>query len=132
MNPTRLLASAVFAGTGVAHFAKPDFFEAVVPDWFPTKSLANQVSGAAEIAFGLGLAIPATRRASGWGLLALVAAVFPANIDMALNRVDIRKNSSGKYERYPGEVPDARNWIRLPFQAGFAALIWKGAELGQG
>lgn len=130
MKLTTAVASTVFAGTGVAHFARPDFFEAVVPEWFPNKSIANQLSGAAEVALGLGLLLRQTRRVSGWGLLALVAAVFPANIDMAINKVDIKKDEAGTYRRYPGEVPDARNWIRLPFQAVFGALIWKGAELG--
>ncbi len=122
-------AAATFIGAGTGHFMKPDFFEAVVPDWFPSKTLANQVSGAAEIALGVGLLLPQTRKASGWGLLGLTAAVFPANIDMAINKVAIRKDETGTFQRYPGEVRDARNWIRLPFQAAFAALIWKGAEL---
>ncbi len=130
MNKLTPLAAAAFVLPGIGHFAKPDFFEAVVPDWFPDKSLANQASGAAEIAFGLGLLWPRTRKLSGWGLLGLTAAVFPANIDMAINGVEIRKDDSGRFQRYPGEVPDARNWIRLPFQAVFAALIWRGAELG--
>ncbi len=124
-------AAASFAGAGLAHFKQPDFFEAIVPDWFPDKTLANQASGAAEIALGLGLLHPKTRKASGWGLLGLTAAVFPANIDMAMNGVDVRKDDDGVYQRYVGEVPDARNWIRLPFQAAFVALIWKGAGLGR-
>jgi len=127
MSAITKIAAGVFVGAGSGHFAKPDFFEAVVPDWFPNKSLANQLSGAAEIALGLGLLLPQTRKAAGWGLLGLTAAVFPANIDMAINKVDIRKDDTGTFQRYPGEIRDARNWIRLPFQAAFAALIWKGA-----
>ncbi len=130
-NLLTAVTSATFAGAGVAHFMKPDFFEAVVPDWFPSKRLANHASGVAELALGLGLLHPKTRREAGWGLLALTAAVFPANIDMAVNNVDIRKDENGTYQRFPGEVPDARNWIRLPFQLVFVALIWKGAGLGQ-
>lgn len=119
----------MFTGAGIGHFAKPDFFEAVVPDWFPSKTLANQVSGAAEIALGLGLLPERTRKLSGYGLLALTAAVFPANIDMAINGVEIRKDESGRFQRYPGEVPDARNWIRLPFQLAFVALIRKASGI---
>lgn len=130
MNIFTKIAAGAFVGAGVGHFAKPDFFEAVVPDWFPDKQLANHASGAAEIALGLGLLSPKTRRAAGWGLLGLTAAVFPANIDMAVNKVDIRPDEDGTFQRYPGEVTDARNWIRLPFQAVFAWLIWRGAGLG--
>lgn len=129
MNLITKVASGVFVSAGIGHFLKPDFFEAVVPDWFPNKTFANQASGAAEVALGLGLLVPQTRKAAGWGLLGLTAAVFPANIDMAVNKVDVRKDANGKFQRYPGTITDARNWIRLPFQAAFAGLIWKGAGL---
>jgi len=132
MNALTKVAAAAFVAPGIGHFLRPDFFEAVVPDWFPDKKLANQVSGAAEIALGLGLLWPRTRRIAGIGLMGLTAAVFPANIDMAVNDVDLRKDENGKYQRFPGEVSDARNWIRLPFQAVYFWLIWKGAGLGSG
>ncbi len=130
MDTLTKVAAAAFIAPGVGHFVKPDFFEAVVPDWFPDKQLANQVSGVAEIVFGLGLLSPTTRKAAGWGLMGLTAAVFPANLDMAINQVDIRPDETGKFQRYPGEVADARNWIRLPFQAVYFWLIYKGANLG--
>lgn len=131
MDTFTKVAAATFVGAGVSHFAKPDFFEAVVPDWFPDKRLANHASGAAEIVLGLGLLPRRTRRVAGWGLLGLTAAVFPANIDMAVNDVDIRPDETGTFQRYPGQVADARNWIRLPFQAVFAWLIWRAAELSR-
>lgn len=120
-----LALSAFFTGAGIAHFARPDFFEAVVPDWVPDKKLANHVSGAAEIALGLGLLPNRTRRASAWGLLGLLAAVYPANIDAAVNGVDIRPDDNGTFQRHVGEVPDARNWIRLPFQFVLAFFVWR-------
>ena len=84
-------AGALFVSAGVMHFAKPDFFESIVPDWFPKNAEpANQLSGAAEIALGIGMWVPQTRRASALGLLALTAAVYPANIDMALNKVEAK------------------------------------------
>lgn len=121
MNPFTILTSLFFTGAGVGHFTKPDFFEAVVPDWFPNKKLANYGSGAAEISLGLALLHPKTRNAAGLGLLGLTAAVFPANIDMAINKVDIRPDENGRMTRYAGEVKDARNWIRLPFQG---VIVW--------
>jgi uncharacterized membrane protein len=117
--------AAFFGAAGIGHFARPDFFEAVVPDWFPDPDLANKASGAAEIALAVGLVPRRTRRASAWGLLGLLAAVYPANIDAAVNGVDIRPDESGRFQRYVGEVPDARNWIRLPFQFVLAAMVWR-------
>ncbi|MGI9601129.1 MAG: DoxX family protein [Acidimicrobiales bacterium] len=120
--------AAFFGGAGIGHFVRPQFFEAVVPDWVPDKQLANRVSGAAEIALAVGMIPRATRRPAAWGLLGLLAAVFPANIDMALNDVDIRPTDDGDMERVVGGVTDARNWIRLPFQFVFAAWVWRHAR----
>ena len=118
-------AAAFFTGAGVGHFAKPDFFEAVVPDWFPDKRLANQASGAAEIALGLAMIPRRTRPAAAWGLLGLLAVVYPANIDAAVNDVDIRPDEDGRFQRHVGEVKDARNWVRLPMQFLMAAWVWR-------
>ena len=119
---------ACFAGAGVGHFVRADFFEAVVPSWFPDARLANQVSGAAEIALGAAMIPRRTRRTAAWGLLGLLAAVYPANIDAAINGVDIRKGDDGRFHRHEGEVADARNWIRLPLQFVFGALVWRHAR----
>jgi len=120
--------AAFFAGAGIGHFVRPAFFEAVVPDWVPDKSLANRVSGATEVALGLAMIPRATRRPAAWGLLGLLAAVYPANIDMAVNGVDLRPTDDGGVERVVGAVPDARNWIRLPVQFVFAAWVWRHAR----
>ena len=123
--PSTLLAAALFTGAGVMHFAKPDFFEAIVPDWFPDRQLANRASGAAEIALGLGLLAPPTRKASALGLAALTVAVFPANIDMALNAVEVKPDPETKKMRR--SVGTARgpariaNWVRLPMQV---PMVW--------
>lgn len=120
-----LALSALFTGAGVGHFVRPDFFEAIVPRWFPDARVANQVSGAAEIALGVAMIPRRTRRAAAWGLLGLLAAVYPANIDAAVNGVDVRKGDDGRFHRHEGEVADARNWIRLPFQFVLAAFVWR-------
>ena len=120
--------AAAFIAAGVGHFTRPQFFEAVVPDWIPDKKMANQVSGAAEIALGLAMIPRATRRPAAWGLVGLLAAVFPANIDMAVNNVELRPTDDGGIERVPGGVSDARNWVRLPFQFLFAAWVWRHAR----
>jgi uncharacterized membrane protein len=121
------VAAAFFTSAGVMHFAKPDFFESIVPDWFPNPRRANQISGAAEIALGLGMLSPRTRRVSALGLVALVAIVFPANVDMATNRVEL-KPVDGKMTRSVGTATGPQNWIRLPLQAPLAWWLWREAR----
>lgn len=117
------IIAGMFAGAGVAHFAVPSFFEAIVPRWFPSKRLANEGSGAAEIVLGLAMLPTRTRPLAARGLLALLAAVYPANIDMALNKVAVDRIGGRRFERREGEVTDARNWIRLPFQFVVAYFV---------
>ena len=114
----------LFTGAGIAHFTKPDFFEAIVPDWFPDASLANRVSGLAELAFGLGMFYPRTRKLSALGLFALTIVVFPANIDMAVNRVEPQL-VEGRFSRRVGAATGPANWIRLPLQVPLLWWLWK-------
>ena len=124
-NSARVVG-AMFAGAGVAHFARPDFFEAIVPRWFPDPALANQVSGAAEVVCGLGMFPRRTRRVAAFGLLAILAGVFPANVDMYLNDVDVEPDDDGRMQRVEhAEGVRTRNLVRLPFQLVFAVLVWR-------
>jgi len=72
------------------------------------------ISGAAEIAGGLGLLIPRLRRAAALGLLALLVAVFPANLYMATNPV----------EAGAGALSPTLLWGRLLLQPLFMWWIW--------
>ncbi len=129
-RPTTILASTVFTGAGALHFIRPDYFESIVPDWFPEAKLANYLSGGAEVAFGLGLLSATTRRWSAFGLIALLAIVFPANVDMAINDVEL-KAVDGRMTRSVGTASGASrlvNWVRLPFQLPFAYAMWRIAE----
>ena len=75
---------------------------------------------------GLMLIIPKFRRGGAWGLLLLLVAVYPANIDMFINDVDVQTNASGVVERVvDAEGVRLRNFIRLPFQFLFAWLVWR-------
>jgi uncharacterized membrane protein len=82
----RRLIAGVFVAAGLAHFVVPTFFEAIVPPWLPgwlpSPRTVVHVSGAAELAGGVGVLVPAVRVAAGWGLLGLLIAVFPANVHM--------------------------------------------------
>lgn len=127
MSRSPYVAAALFTSAGVMHFAKPDFFEAIVPDWFPSAKLANQLSGAAELALGLGMLAPQTRRVSALGLLALTVAVFPANVDMAVNEVEV-KPVDGRMARSVGTATGPQNWIRLPMQLPLAWWLWREAR----
>ncbi len=109
------LVAFFFTGAGVMHFTSPTFFVAIVPPYLPAPEMLVAVSGVFEILGGLGVLIPATRRWAGYGLLALLVAVYPANIHMALHP-----------EQFPDMSPTSL-YVRLPFQFVFAALVWFGA-----
>ena len=102
----------IFAGT--MHFVSPRVFIGIVPRWLPAPAALVAISGACEILGGLGLLVPSTRRWAAWGLVALLVAVFPANVNMAVNRLP--------FGRYP--VPTWALWARLPLQAVLVAWAW--------
>jgi uncharacterized membrane protein len=123
-RPSAIAAGAIFVGAGIAHFSKPDFFESIVPDWFPDATLANRASGAAEFVFGLGMFHPRTRKLSALGLSALTIAVFPANVDMAINGVE-PKLVDGRFTRSVGTASGPLNWVRLPLQVPLLWWLWR-------
>jgi uncharacterized membrane protein len=81
---SRRLLATFFIGAGVNHFVMPRPYEQIVPPGMARDARRLVlVSGVAEIAGGVGVLLPWTRRLSGLGLIALLAAVFPANVHMA-------------------------------------------------
>ncbi|RZL04874.1 MAG: DoxX family membrane protein [Hymenobacter sp.] len=78
----RWLLAVVFVGAGILHFIHPETYLRIMPPALPAPRLLVLLSGVAEVAGGLGLLLPATRRWAAWGLLALLVAVFPANVYM--------------------------------------------------
>lgn len=99
-----------FVPAGVLHFLNPSFYLRMMPPQLPFPLELVYLSGAAEILFGVLVLIEKTRRPAAWGLVALLAAVFPANLYLAFHP-----------EIFPG-VPPLIFWIRLPFQALF--VFW--------
>jgi uncharacterized membrane protein len=109
----RAFTGIAFVVAGALHFTHTRAYEAIMPSYVPRHRESVLVSGAAEIAGGVGLLVPQTRPLARWWLLALLAAVFPANVHMALNPQDYRG------------VPPWALWARLPFQAVFARAVWR-------
>ena len=95
---------------GLNHFLNPQAYLAMIPPYIPFPSAMNFTSGAAEIVGGIFVFIPRLRRVAGWGLIALLLAVFPANIQVALHG-------------WNGVViPAWILWARLPLQ--FVLIAW--------
>ena len=83
-----LLSLAIFfIYFGIDHFINPDFYLSIMPPSFPLHHEAVYISGLFEIIGGMGLLIYRFRKIAGWGLFALVIAVYPANIYMAITPV---------------------------------------------
>lgn len=78
-----------FIAAGSLHFLRPAAYLRIMPRYIPWHPAMVEISGAAEIAGGIGLLIPSLRRPAGWGLVALLIAVFPANVYMATNSVPL-------------------------------------------
>ncbi len=77
--------SAFFIIFGIDHFVNPDFYLSIMPPNLPLKLEAVYISGLFEILGGVGVLVAITRKIAGLGLVALLVAVYPANIYMALN-----------------------------------------------
>jgi len=103
-----VLLAALFLFAGYIHLRNPTPFLLIMPPWIPFHRACVFISGIAELLGGTGLLIPDRRIqiVTGWGLIALLVAVFPANIYMATNHIQI-----------PGfHVQPWVAWARLPLQ----------------
>jgi uncharacterized membrane protein len=116
-----LLQFAVFASAGVLHILRPDPFVRIVPAFIPWPLAVVYLSGAAELAGAIGLLIPRLRAAAGWGLIALLVAVFPANVHML--QLARESNASAWYV--------ALLWGRLPLQPLLMWWVWRSAIHGR-
>ena len=113
-GPGRVAFAVFFVVAGTLHFVLPGSYTRIVPPELPAPSLIVAISGVAEIAGGVGLLVPATRRAAAWGLVALLICVFPANIYMAAAHLPL-----------PGILGKSWvQWLRLPLQFPLIAWAW--------
>lgn len=107
----RIGLAAIFIAGGILHLVKPALYRPYMPQALPAHDALILISGLAEIAGGVGLLFPPTMRAAGIGLMLLLVAVFPANVQML-------QVYRARGVPWWGEM---LLWARLPLQA---ALIW--------
>ena len=124
MTGSQRALAAFFTFAGIMHFVIPRSYEATVPTWVrvaPREAVI--VSGVAEVAGGLAVIAPATRRPfARWWLLALLAAVFPANVHMAVHPEQVRGLDLRRTPRWA-------LWARLPLQPLMMVWVWRATEV---
>jgi uncharacterized membrane protein len=108
----RVLFGAAFIFAGVSHFLQPGVWVPIVPPYLPFPLALVYISGAAEIALGALLMVPAFSQPAAWGLIALLIAVFPANVHMAMNP-----------DLFP-QMSRTALLVRLPIQAVLIAIAY--------
>ncbi len=108
-QPGRLVLASVFIVAGVLHFVFTPAYLRLMPAYLPAPLFLVRVSGVCETLGGIGLLIPAAQQFAAWGLVALLIAVFPANLTMVTDPA-----------RFPS-IPQWAAWARLPLQL---PIIW--------
>lgn len=116
MTFSQRLLAVFFTAAGMLHFLRPQMYEEIVPDALPAHHEIVLASGAAEIAGAVLVVFPRTRRLGGLWLVATLVAVFPANVNMALNP-----------DRYDSLAP-ALLWARLPLQGLLIWWVWRATR----
>lgn len=101
---------------GIMHFVKPAPFISIYPQGWPAPKEAVMLSGLAEVLGAIGLLVPATRGVASNGLILLLVAVFPANINMAANA-----------QRFAA-IPSWVLWLRLPLQFLLLWAVWRARK----
>jgi uncharacterized membrane protein len=118
------LLTAFFTLAGVMHFVRPREYRAIVPPRLPAREVVV-VSGVAEIAGGLAVIPRATRRLAGRWLIALLVAVFPANVYMALRPEEVARRGAAA-----DRLPVWMLWARLPLQPLMMWWAWRATAEG--
>jgi uncharacterized membrane protein len=107
---SRYLYGLLFVIAGANHFFNSAFYVSIMPPYLPWHRALVYVSGMAEIGLGGLLMIERWSRLAAWGLIALLIAVFPANVHMAMHP-----------EQYAW-APPLMLWLRLPLQG--LLVLW--------
>jgi uncharacterized membrane protein len=106
---SKWLLALFMVGAGTMHFIKPDFYLKIMPPYLPLHLELVYLSGVCEIALGVLLLVPRFSRVAAWGIIALLIAVFPANIYVFQNQ-DVLP------------APPLIHLLRLPMQGLF--ILW--------
>ena len=118
-RPLLFVMGPAYVVAGVMHFVVPEAYVQVMPPVLPAPLALVYLSGIAEVALGVGVLVPQTRRYAAWGLVALLVAVFPANVYMATSGVVVQGTPFGTLDPSAAE-----RWGRLPLQAVLVAWAW--------
>jgi uncharacterized membrane protein len=108
----KFILGAIFVLAGANHFFNSDFYTRIMPAYLPWHLFLVYLSGLFEILLGILLVVPKTTRPAAWGLIALLIAVFPANINMAVSS-----------DQFP-EYSFAALLLRLPLQLVLIAWVY--------
>jgi uncharacterized membrane protein len=111
-SATRVILGVAFVLAGLNHFVNPDFYVRIMPPYLPWHLALVYLSGIAEAALGALLLVPRWSRLAAWGLVALLVAIFPANVHMAMHP-----------EAFPGVAP-LLLYVRLPLQLVLILWAW--------
>jgi uncharacterized membrane protein len=112
MSAMKWLLGIFFVGAGIVHFVRPDVYMKIMPPYLPWHRALVYLSGACEVALGVLVLVPRCTAPAAWGLIALLIAVFPANVYMATHA-----------ELFPKLNPVAL-WLRLPLQGVLIAWAY--------
>lgn len=119
--PACWLLAVFFLAAGLLHVVATPEFMKIVPPPVPLKREVVWLTGLLEITFAVGLVIPRLRRVTGWILAGYLLAVLPANVYMALERVEVA-----------GVVlPDWLAWVRVALQFGLIWLVLRATRVQQ-
>lgn len=111
------LMALAYVAAGFNHLMNPAFYVAIMPPGLPNPEWLNVISGLAEIVLGVFLLEPRTRALAAWGVIALLIAVFPANVHVA-------RENLGFPDMTPGSGNALVNAARLPIQALLILWAW--------
>ena len=114
--------AALFAASGVLHMVRPQIFETIVPRQLPEHRGLVYASGVAELACAVAILHPRTRRAAGWASAALLVAIFPANVQMAVTEGKRASRGTGSRGRQVAAL------VRLPLQIPLIRTALKAAR----